>query len=89
MPLQRFLNAFTRPDLDHGYLTVRQSAIDGKQLAYARGKGLGGSSLSNFMVWTRGSAADFERWAELVGSEDWGWDSVKKSFQKVCLYTKL
>lgn len=53
-------------------------------MPYVRGKGIGGSSLLNFMVYLRGSSADYDRWAELVGSEDWAWDRVLRSFQKVC-----
>lgn len=79
---QRFLNAFMRPDLDQGYTTIPQVGVDGKELPYTRGKGLGGSSLSNFMVWTRGSSADFDRWAELVGSDDWAWKNVAQAFKK-------
>jgi len=49
IPSKRFSLAFTNPELDHGYLTVPQTALGGRQLPYQRGKGLGGSTLTNFM----------------------------------------
>jgi choline dehydrogenase-like flavoprotein len=48
-PYDRFTPVFTRPDLDHGYSTTAQSQLNGRVLPYARGKGLGGSSILNFM----------------------------------------
>lgn len=83
IPYNRFLNAYTKPDLDHGYMTTPQSALDGKKLPYARGKGLGGSSLTNFGLYTRGASADYDRWAELVGDEDWGWQKMRERFKQV------
>lgn len=83
IPSERFLNAFTKPDLDHAYSTTPQQAIGGKTLPYARGKGLGGSTLINFMAYTRGSASYYDHWAQLVGSDDWAWNKTKERFKKV------
>ncbi|KAH8807712.1 glucose-methanol-choline oxidoreductase [Xylogone sp. PMI_703] len=82
-PYGRFLNAFTRPELDHGYSLKPDPNLSGVALPYARGKGLGGSSLINFMCYTRGSAADYDKWAELVGSEDWDWKHTEERFKKI------
>jgi choline dehydrogenase-like flavoprotein len=83
IPYARYFNAFIKPELNHGYLTIPQAALDGKQFPYARGKGLGGSSLIYFMVYTRGGSADYNRWPELVGDDDWRWEKTKERFQKV------
>lgn len=83
IPYNRFLNVFTKPNLDHGYVTTPQFALDGKKLPYARGNGLGGCSVINFMLYTRGASADYDRWAELAGDEDWGWQSTKERFKQV------
>lgn len=82
IPYKRF-SAFMKENLDHGYITTPQSALDGKKLPYARGKGLGGSSTVNFMVYTRGASADYDRWAELVGDGDWAWQKTKERFKQV------
>lgn len=48
-PYDRFTPLFTRPDLDHKYLTTSQCQLNNRVLPYARGKGLGGSTILNFM----------------------------------------
>jgi len=82
-PYQRYQNAFALPDLEYGYTTVPQQGLDRRQLTYQRGKGLGGSSMINFMVYTRGPAADWDRWADLVGDQDWSWEKTKQRFCQV------
>jgi hypothetical protein len=83
VPYARYLNVFTRPDLNYAYVTAPQTALDNKVLSYARGKGMGGSSMINFMVYTRGAAGDYDEWAKLVGSDDWSWNAALKRFHKV------
>jgi len=83
VPYARYLNIFTRPDLNYAYETAPQTVLDNKVLPYARGKGMGGSSMINFMVYTRGAAGDYDEWAKLVGSDDWSWDAALKRFHKV------
>ncbi|KAI0033252.1 aryl-alcohol oxidase-like protein [Vararia minispora EC-137] len=58
------------------YTTVPQTALDNRTLAYQRGRVLGGSSSINFMFYTRGPRADFDRFANFSGDEGWSWDSV-------------
>lgn len=72
-----------RPELDHGYVSEPESILNGRQLPYTRGKGLGGSSILNFGAYLYGSGEDYNRWAELVGDESWKWTNVQKSFQKI------
>ncbi|THH13764.1 hypothetical protein EW146_g6493 [Bondarzewia mesenterica] len=45
------------------YTTTPQVALDGRSIPYPRGRLLGGSSSINFMVYTRGSSEDFDRYA--------------------------
>ncbi|KAF2182459.1 GMC oxidoreductase [Zopfia rhizophila CBS 207.26] len=82
-PYYRFTPAMTRPDLDHGYVTVPQKELNGRTIAYTRGKGLGGSSILNFMVYLYGSQEDYNRWADLVGDESWNWEHTKQSFKAI------
>ncbi|MCX4547149.1 GMC family oxidoreductase N-terminal domain-containing protein [Streptomyces sp. NBC_01565] len=56
-------------ELDWGYRTVPQAALDGRRLAWPRGRVVGGSGAINAMVHIRGAAADFDAW------QRWGGDT--------------
>lgn len=53
----------------------------GRILELAGGKALGGTSRINGLMYTRGSAADFNRWRE-SGRQGWGYDDVEPFFIK-------
>jgi choline dehydrogenase len=55
---------------------------DGKGLYTPRGKGLGGSSAINAMIYTRGAATDYQQWAA-VSSPAWDWPQVLERFKKL------
>ncbi|KAJ6521973.1 alcohol oxidase [Mycena vulgaris] len=61
---------------DWNYTTTPQAALNGRQIPYPRGFVLGGSSSVNYMVYTRGSKEDFDRFAKVTGDNGWSWDSL-------------
>ncbi|EIN11653.1 aryl-alcohol oxidase-like protein [Punctularia strigosozonata HHB-11173 SS5] len=65
---------------DWNYTTVPQPGLNGRQIPYARGKLLGGSSSINLMVYTRGSDDDWNKYAELTQDEGWNWNNVQTYF---------
>lgn len=68
-----------------GYKAERQDdsgfGIINQQVAYPRGKGLGGSSIINGMLYTRGAKSDFDRWASF-GNKGWSYDEILPYFKK-------
>jgi choline dehydrogenase-like flavoprotein len=72
--------------LDYGYKTTPQTQISGREIPYARGKGLGGSTLTNIGVWDYGSKQEFNEWAKLVDDDVWKWEHSLERIKQVCIY---
>jgi choline dehydrogenase len=64
-----------------GYFTEPEPHLDGRRMYWPRGRGLGGSSAINGMLYVRGHPLDFEHWRQL-GNPGWGWDDVLPLFKK-------
>ncbi|WP_417664160.1 GMC family oxidoreductase [Pseudidiomarina donghaiensis] len=54
----------------------------GKGFYTPRGKGLGGSSMINAMIYTRGLPSDYDHWAAM-SSADWAWHNILPRFKKL------
>ena len=76
-----YLFAIGNPRADWMMRTEAVAGLNGRSLAYPRGKVLGGSSAINAMIYMRGQAADYDRWRDL-GLSGWGWDDVLPVFRK-------
>ncbi|KAL9027105.1 MAG: hypothetical protein Q9196_004327 [Gyalolechia fulgens] len=72
-----------QPGYNWGYKTVSQPELNGRAIDYSRGKGLGGSTAINFCVYTRGSSADYDHWAHLVGDDSWSWGNCQTRFNQL------
>ncbi|KAI1804203.1 putative GMC oxidoreductase [Daldinia bambusicola] len=64
-----------------------QEFLDGETRVFTQGKVVGGSTIVNGLVWTRGSVADFDAW-EHFGNPGWGWMGLLPYFRKSESYCK-
>lgn len=71
------------PGMNWGYKTTPQPGLDGRELDYSRGKGLGGSSAINFSVFDIGPKDDFELIAQIAGDDSWNWQHAQARFKKL------
>lgn len=69
------------PEHDWAFQTDPEPEMAGRRLPWPRGKGLGGSSLINGMLYLRGHRQDYDGWRDL-GNESWGYDDVLPFFQR-------
>jgi choline dehydrogenase len=77
-----YLFAIGNPRSDWMFRTEPEPGLNGRSLAYPRGKVIGGSSAINAMVSMRGQAADYDHWRQL-GLSGWGYDDVLPAFRRL------
>jgi len=77
-----YLFAIGNPRSDWMFRTEPEPGLNGRALAYPRGKVIGGSSAINAMISMRGQAADYDHWRQL-GLAGWGWDDVLPAFKRL------
>ena len=76
-----YLYCMGNPRTDWMMSTASEPGLNGRSLAYPRGKVLGGCSSINGMIYMRGQAADYDHWRQL-GNVGWSWDDVLPYFLK-------
>ncbi|HKT95118.1 MAG TPA: GMC family oxidoreductase N-terminal domain-containing protein [Paraburkholderia sp.] len=64
---------------NYAYETVPQPGLAGRRGYQPRGRGFGGSSAINAMIYTRGHPLDYDEWAQL-GCAGWAWSDVLPYF---------
>ena len=72
---------FLRNASNYRYDTVPQKGLNGRIGYQPRGRGLGGSSAINAMVYIRGNSFDYDQWASL-GCTGWSYDDVLPYFKR-------
>ncbi|MDR5792872.1 GMC family oxidoreductase N-terminal domain-containing protein [Caballeronia sp. LZ008] len=66
---------------NYGYHTLPQPSLNNRVSFQPRGRGLGGSSSINGMLYVRGHRNDYDRWAQL-GCRGWSYEEVLPYFRK-------
>lgn len=64
-----------------GYLSDPEPAVNNRRITCPRGKGLGGTSSINGMVYVRGHACDFDEWVE-AGAGGWSYADCLPYFKR-------
>ncbi|MGE8408195.1 MAG: GMC family oxidoreductase [Pseudomonas sp.] len=75
-----YLYCIGNPRTDWCFKTEAQPGLNGRSLGYPRGKVLGGCSSINGMIYMRGQAEDYDRWAD-EGNPGWAWNDVLPLFK--------
>ena len=70
-----------RNDQNYGFETEVEPNLGGRQMYWPRGRGWGGSSSINAMVYIRGNAYDYDHWSQL-GNQGWSYESVLPYFKR-------
>src|SRR5262245_1938313 len=74
------------PRLNWNFFAEPEPGTAGRALHWPRGKVLGGSSSINGMLYVRGNARDYDRWAQM-GCTGWSYEDVLPLFKQSEAYT--
>lgn len=68
---------------DWGFQAEPNPHLDGRALPMSMGKGLGGGSSVNVMVWAHGHRSDWDHYAAETGDAGWGADAVQAIYRRI------
>ena len=71
------------PFYDWRYESEPEPFMNGRRIAHARGKVLGGSSSINGMIFQRGNPLDYQRWGADPGMSTWDWAHCLPYFKRM------
>ncbi|WP_210483399.1 GMC family oxidoreductase [Microvirga antarctica] len=77
-----FGKLLTSPRHNWLFRTEPESNVHDRTIVVPRGKGLGGSTLINGMIFVRGQKQDYDTWAQR-GAKGWSFDDVLPYFRKL------
>nr|MCU0869089.1 GMC family oxidoreductase N-terminal domain-containing protein [Burkholderiales bacterium] len=80
-----FAKLLVDPRFNWRFATTPEPGTRDRAIAVPRGKGLGGSTLINGMIWVRGQPADYDAWRD-AGAAGWGWADVEPTFRAIETY---
>jgi len=77
-----FTKLLVNPVYNWRFETQPEDNVLGRTIAIPRGKGLGGSTLINGMIYVHGQAQDYDHW-QTLGAEGWNAESLMPYFAKL------
>jgi len=69
------------PVYNWGFYTDPEPNMNGRRIYWPRGRGLGGSSSINGLIYVRGQPEDYDHW-EASGNRGWAWKDVLPYFER-------
>jgi len=77
-----FSKLLVDPAFNWRFQTEPEPNTHGRTIAVPRGKGLGGSTLINGMIYVRGQRQDYDAWAAR-GARGWSFDEIEPYFRRI------
>lgn len=77
-----FTRLLVNPVYNWRFETKPEDNVHGRTIAIPRGKGLGGSTLINGMIFVHGQRQDYDRW-ESMGASGWGAEALLPYFNRL------
>jgi choline dehydrogenase-like flavoprotein len=77
-----FYKLLTNPRYNWHFKTDPEPGTGNREIAIPRGKGLGGSTLINGMIWVQGQPLDYDAWAQ-SGCLGWSFNDVAPIFRRI------
>lgn len=71
-----------KSERNYAYDTVPQKQLNNRVCYQPRGRGIGGSSLINGMIYIRGQREDYDGWAQNEGCHGWDFDTLLPYFKR-------
>jgi len=68
---------------DWGFVAEPNPFLRGRTLPMSMGKGLGGGSSVNVMVWARGHRSDWDHFAEVTRDHRWSYEAVLDIYRRI------
>ncbi len=78
-----YLFTIANPRTDWCFKTEAEPGLNGRTIHYARGKVIGGCSSINAMIYMRGQASDYARWAQATHDDHWSWESALETYKSI------
>jgi choline dehydrogenase len=70
-------------EFDWAFGAERSPSVNGRSIAQAMGKAVGGGTSINGMVWARGHKNDFDHWAKSAGDDAWDYRHVLDIYRRI------